>query len=121
MRQEPVDPVGRYRELGVVAIVGMNADAVGERREPWCHPAITADDRCGALRKAEIIEVTPHQLGALGDGTRQRYDEVADKFRECAEFAHFPRARAAEVVGMVRDLETLSSIDRLTRVLLRDV
>jgi 2-methylcitrate dehydratase PrpD len=49
------------------------------------------------------------------------YDEVAGKFRECVEFARFPSARAEEVVAMVRDLETLPSIDRLTRVLLREV
>jgi 2-methylcitrate dehydratase PrpD len=48
------------------------------------------------------------------------YEEVADKFRECVEFARFPTARAEEVVAMVRDLETLPSIDRLTCVLLRD-
>jgi 2-methylcitrate dehydratase PrpD len=45
------------------------------------------------------------------------YEEVAQKFRECAEFARFPPKRADEVVGLVRDLETLSSIDRLTALL----
>jgi 2-methylcitrate dehydratase PrpD len=42
------------------------------------------------------------------------YDEVAQKFRECAEFARFPRDRVDSVVAMVRDLETLPSITRLT-------
>ena len=45
------------------------------------------------------------------------FEEVAQKFRECAEFARFPRSRADEVVAMVRDLETLPSIDRLTALL----
>src|SRR3954469_444002 len=45
------------------------------------------------------------------------YDEVADKFRQCAEFARFPRQKAEEVVAMVRDLETLKSIDQLTNQL----
>jgi hypothetical protein len=45
------------------------------------------------------------------------YDEVANKFRECAEFARFPRQKAEEVVAMVRDLETLKSIDQLTNQL----
>ena len=45
------------------------------------------------------------------------YEEVADKFRECADFARFPRERADTVVAMVRDLETLSSIERLTAML----
>jgi 2-methylcitrate dehydratase PrpD len=47
------------------------------------------------------------------------YDEVAEKFRECVEFARFPRSRAETVVGMVRDLETLPSIDRLMAALRR--
>jgi 2-methylcitrate dehydratase PrpD len=46
------------------------------------------------------------------------YEEVADKFRECAEFARFPRQRADEVVAMVRDFESLGSIDRLMTLLL---
>ena len=45
------------------------------------------------------------------------YEEVADKFRECAAFARVPRERAATTVAMVRDLETLSSIERLTTML----
>jgi 2-methylcitrate dehydratase PrpD len=45
------------------------------------------------------------------------YDEVADKFRECAAFARFPREKAESVIAMVRDLETLPSIERLMAVL----
>ena len=45
------------------------------------------------------------------------YEEVADKFRECGEFARFPREKAESVVAMVRDLETLPSIDRLMSAL----
>src|SRR5829696_10235079 len=45
------------------------------------------------------------------------YEEVADKFRECAAFARFPREKAESVVAMVRDLETLPSIERLMAVL----
>ncbi|HEX2724493.1 MAG TPA: MmgE/PrpD family protein [Beijerinckiaceae bacterium] len=45
------------------------------------------------------------------------YDDVAEKFRECAEFARFPRDKTQSVVGMVRDLETLPSIDRLMSAL----
>lgn len=46
------------------------------------------------------------------------YDEVAEKFRECADHARVPRARADEIVAMVRDLETLPAIGRLTARLL---
>ena len=46
------------------------------------------------------------------------YEEVADKFRECADFARLPREQApSTVVAMVRDLETLPSIERLTAML----
>ena len=45
------------------------------------------------------------------------YEEVADKFRECAAIARFPREKAESVIAMVRDLETLSSIERLMAVL----
>ena len=45
------------------------------------------------------------------------FDEVADKFRSCAEFAHWPKAKAESVVAMVRDLEQLTDIRELTRQL----
>ena len=47
------------------------------------------------------------------------YDQVAAKFRENAAYAHFPAAQAASVISMVRDLETLPSIDRLMAALTR--
>jgi 2-methylcitrate dehydratase PrpD len=48
------------------------------------------------------------------------YDEVADKFRENAEFAQFPKARAEEVVAMVRELESLPKIATLMAALAHD-
>lgn len=45
------------------------------------------------------------------------YNEVADKFRENAEFAKFPSRKAEAVVALVRDLESLPSIARLTDAL----
>jgi 2-methylcitrate dehydratase PrpD len=48
------------------------------------------------------------------------YDEVADKFRENAEFAKFPKQRAEEVVAMVRELESLPSIATLMNTLAHD-
>jgi 2-methylcitrate dehydratase PrpD len=41
------------------------------------------------------------------------YDDVANKFRENAEFAKFPTKQAESVIAMVRELETLPSISRL--------
>ncbi|MBI4184547.1 MAG: MmgE/PrpD family protein [Proteobacteria bacterium] len=44
-------------------------------------------------------------------------DEVADKFRHCAEFAKWPKAKAEDAIAMVRDLETLADVSRLTAAL----
>ena len=41
------------------------------------------------------------------------YDEVAEKFRETAGFGRLPKDRIEDVIAMVRDLETLGSIERL--------
>jgi 2-methylcitrate dehydratase PrpD len=41
------------------------------------------------------------------------YDEVADKFRGCCAFAGWPEDRTETIVGMVRDLETLPSLEPL--------
>jgi hypothetical protein len=40
------------------------------------------------------------------------YDEVADKFRGCTDFARVPKT-ADEIVAMVRDLESLPSISEI--------
>jgi 2-methylcitrate dehydratase PrpD len=47
------------------------------------------------------------------------YEEVADKFRGCAEFAEWPDNRSEEVIEMVRDLETVGSVRNLTALLAR--
>ena len=46
------------------------------------------------------------------------YDEVAQKFRENAEFAGMSRARADEIVELVRRMETLPSVDELAKRLI---
>jgi 2-methylcitrate dehydratase PrpD len=47
------------------------------------------------------------------------YDEVAEKFRECAAFVGWDKRRAETVVAMVRDFERLETIGRLTAALSR--
>lgn len=47
------------------------------------------------------------------------YEEVADKFRECAAFSRWPRSTAERVVETVRKLEELADVRELTRLLLR--
>ncbi len=46
------------------------------------------------------------------------FDEVADKFRECAEFAGVAKTRLDDIVALVRDLDSLPKIEKLTALLL---
>jgi len=45
------------------------------------------------------------------------YDEVADKFRGCADFAKWPTAKAESVIAAVRSLETLPDVSTLAAAL----
>ena len=45
------------------------------------------------------------------------YDEVADKFRGCAEFAKWPAAKTEPVIAVVKSLETTSDISKLAALL----
>jgi 2-methylcitrate dehydratase PrpD len=47
------------------------------------------------------------------------YDEVADKFRGCAEFAKWPRQKAEAVIEFVKTLESVPDVGRLTAMLLK--
>jgi len=47
------------------------------------------------------------------------YDEAADKFRECAEFARWDANATEQIIGIVRDLEKLDSVQSLTELLAR--
>ncbi len=42
------------------------------------------------------------------------YDEVAEKFHGCAEFARWPQAKAEKIVSLVAELETLDDLGQLT-------
>jgi 2-methylcitrate dehydratase PrpD len=48
------------------------------------------------------------------------YDEVADKFRECAAYSRWPKKRADQIVELVRNLEALKNVRELTGLLSRD-
>jgi hypothetical protein len=48
------------------------------------------------------------------------YDEVADKFRECAAYSRWPKTKAEQVVEMVRHLEEVRHVRELTALLSRD-
>ncbi len=48
------------------------------------------------------------------------YDEVADKFLDCAEFAHWDMSRAKEVVAIVTEFDKLGDIHHLMSLLRSD-
>ena len=45
------------------------------------------------------------------------YDEVAEKFHECADYAAWPKDKAARIVDLVRDFERLPDVRALTAAL----
>jgi 2-methylcitrate dehydratase PrpD len=45
------------------------------------------------------------------------YDEVADKFRGSAEFAHWPQAKVERIIEFVRTLETQTDMRKMTALL----
>jgi 2-methylcitrate dehydratase PrpD len=58
--------------------------------------------------------------GRLAKGSPENpmsYDEVAEKFRGCAEFAKWPAHKTASVIKLVNSLETLSDVGQLSEAL----
>jgi hypothetical protein len=45
------------------------------------------------------------------------YDEVADKFRGCAEFAKWPAQKAEAMIAAVKTLENMGDVSRLAEFL----
>jgi hypothetical protein len=45
------------------------------------------------------------------------YDEVADKFRGCAEFAKWPAKKTDSVITLVKSLETVPDVSQLSALL----
>jgi 2-methylcitrate dehydratase PrpD len=45
------------------------------------------------------------------------YDEVADKFRGCAEFAKWPTAKTESVIAAVKSLETATDVSKIAAAL----
>jgi 2-methylcitrate dehydratase PrpD len=85
-------------------------------------------ERAGFDKMTTIIDVelkdgkklhTRADFGKGSPANPMTYDEVADKFRGCCDFARVAKATQNEIVAMVRDLETLPSISKLTALLLK--
>jgi 2-methylcitrate dehydratase PrpD len=45
------------------------------------------------------------------------YDEVADKFKGCAEFVKWPAAKTQSIIQSVKSLETVSDVSKLAAAL----
>jgi 2-methylcitrate dehydratase PrpD len=45
------------------------------------------------------------------------YDDVAEKFRGCAGFADWPKAKTSQVVDLIRKLEDVPDVRALTALL----
>ena len=45
------------------------------------------------------------------------YEEAADKFRGCAEYANWPRAKAEALIGLIAGLENVADMRKLTPLL----
>jgi hypothetical protein len=45
------------------------------------------------------------------------YAEVADKFRGCAEYAHWPKAKMESLIAQVAALESVTDMRKLTPLL----
>ena len=80
MCQETIDAVFSYCQLGVVVIVGVDADSIGEGRESYRRFQGRSDDRCtSGSREPGGFQVFPNDRTGLGDGTGQcKSDAVQD-------------------------------------------
>jgi hypothetical protein len=45
------------------------------------------------------------------------YEQVADKFRGCAEYAHWPNEKSEKIIEAVRTLESIADIRQLSPLL----
>jgi len=47
------------------------------------------------------------------------YEEVADKFRGCAEFARWPEEKGERIISLVARLDSLENLEELTAALVK--
>jgi 2-methylcitrate dehydratase PrpD len=89
------------------------------------HPEAEA---AGYDKMTTIIDINLHDgrtisgradFGKGSPANPMSYEEVADKFRGCAEFAEWPESLSEEVIELIRDLEGLESVRELTELLAR--
>ncbi len=89
------------------------------------HPEAEA---AGYDKMTTIIDINLHDgrtisgradFGKGSPANPMSYDEVADKFRGCAEFADWPDNATEDVIDMVGELEEIPSVRELTALLAR--
>jgi 2-methylcitrate dehydratase PrpD len=80
-------------------------------------------EKAGYNRLTTILDVTlkdGRKLSGRTDWAKgspkvpMSYDEVADKFRDCADFAKWPSEKSKRIVEMVSKLETVADVKTLT-------
>jgi 2-methylcitrate dehydratase PrpD len=89
------------------------------------HPEAEA---AGYDKMTTILEITLtdgrviHDRADFGKGSPANpmsYDEVADKFRECAAYSRWPRQKAERVIEAVKGLENVRDVRELTALMSR--
>ena len=68
------------------------------------------------LKDGRVIEGRA-DFGKGSPANPMTYDEAADKFRGCAEFARWPKEKSEAIVEMVATLETASDLGKLAAAL----
>src|SRR5690606_7739230 len=87
---QAIDPVLGDGKLGVVIVVGMDADAVGESSEARRDLAVASDDGGLAGCQAEIVQMPAHEFAAAGYGAGQAEAETVQD-RLLADLHDFAR------------------------------
>lgn len=54
------------------------------------------------------------EFGKGSPANPMSYDEVAEKFRGCTDFAHWPAERAEKIIELIRNLESLPDVSTLS-------
>lgn len=62
--------------------------------------------------------ISGHAEYALGSPQHpMSYEQVADKFRGCAEYAHWPKEKSEKIIETVRSLEAIDDVRQLSSLL----
>ena len=114
---------GGLKEFNDETVNRADVKAMIEKVDFGVHPEAEA---AGYDKMTTIIEITladgreitgRADFGKGSPADPMSFDEVAGKFRQCAEYAGFGAEKAARVVATVRALETLGDVRELTGLL----